>query len=230
MIAVEGLVKTYGRRRVLDGVSFEARAGRVTALLGANGAGKTTVLRVLLGVARPTSGRATIDGRPLAEHPGPARVAGFAPSGRVGPPGRGAAEQARLVAAVAGLGPDAAARALEDVGLGSAARRRAGTYSTGMHRRMALALALLGHPAALVLDEPTNGLDPLAARGLWDRTAAWAAAGGAVLLATHALADALARADDVVILRAGRASFAGPVAAVGGTDRALGLLGGGEAL
>ena len=139
---------------MLDGVSFEARAGRVTALLGANGAGKTTVLRVLLGLARPTSGRATIGGRPLAEHPEPARVAGFAPSGRVGPPGRSAAEQARLVAAVAGLGPDAGARALADVGLGSAARRRGGTYSTGMHRRMALALALLGHPATLVLDSP----------------------------------------------------------------------------
>jgi ABC-2 type transport system ATP-binding protein len=234
VIEAARLVKDYGSRRVLDGVSFVAAPGRITALLGANGAGKTTTLRILLGLVRPTAGTATFDGRSLRSHARPACVVGFATSASVGPPGRSGRTQARLVAELGHLPRESVDEALVQVGLGAAADRPIGVYSTGMRRRLALAIALLGRPRALVLDEPTNGIDPLAARAVWDLLAGLADAGTSVLVATHHLADVLARGDDVVILRGGRAVFAGPAKTLGASpadvqERALELLGGREA-
>ena len=166
-IAFDHLVKRYGSVTAVDGFTVEVPPGRVTAFLGANGSGKTTSLRSLVGLTTPTSGSATIDGRAYRDLPHPTRVVGAVLDQGVHP-NRTARAHLRIAALLAGVPQRRVDDLLETVGLAGAAGRRAGGFSLGMRQRLALAAALVGDPGVLVLDEPFNGLDPAGIR--WLRT------------------------------------------------------------
>ncbi len=220
-VSVRNLTKTYGRRVVVADVSFEAGAGRVTALLGPNGAGKSTTLRAMLGLVRPTSGTALFDGLPFAEIERPGRIVGVLLDASAGHGGRTVYETARLAALAIGVSSHRVDTCLGLVGLSSVGDRRVGSLSLGMRQRLGLAVALLGEPTTLILDEPGNGLDPEGLRWLNDFVVAFARGGGGVLLSSHHLGDIETIADDVVILDRGRVVHAGPARAAGLTNVAF---------
>ena len=224
-VVVDGLVKEYSDGyRAVDGVSFDVQAGQVVGLLGPNGAGKTTALRVLVGLTRPTSGEVKIFGEPIkAGAPVLARVGafiegpGFLPhlSGRT---------NLRLYWAATGRDP-AEARfdiALEIAGLGASIDRKVKTYSHGMKQRLGIAQAMLGMPDLLVLDEPTNGLDPPQIAEMREVMRAYAATGRTVIVSSHLLAEVEQTCTHVVVMHKGKLVAAGSVADVaGGSGQAL---------
>ena len=215
-LAFEGICKSYGGRRVVDDLSFMVQPGTVVGFVGPNGAGKTTSLRMLLGVVAPDDGHATIGGVPYAALPHPAATVGAALESQGFYPGRSARQQLRIAARAAGRPGAATDDLLERVGLAAAADRRAGEYSLGMRGRLALACALVGEPAALVLDEPTTGLDRDGVQWLWQLLRAEAARGCAILVSSHALHELETVADAVAILVRGRLVAFGPAAVLGG--------------
>jgi ABC-2 type transport system ATP-binding protein len=204
--------KSFGRVVALRGVSFVARPGRVCGLLGANGAGKSTALRVLLGLARADSGRALVGGVPFGSLAEPARAVGAVLESVGLRPDRSGRDHLRVAARRLGIGIARVDELLSLVGLADAAARPAGGWSLGMRQRLAVAGALLGDPAALVLDEPANGLDPPGRRWLGDMVRGLAGEGRTVLLSSHVLAEVERLADDVVLLHEGRVLAAGALA------------------
>jgi ABC-2 type transport system ATP-binding protein len=210
-IHVNGLVKRYGRRDVVRDLTFRVPAGSVTAFLGLNGAGKTSTLRVLLGLSAATRGTATVLGRPYAELDHPARRVGAVLEAHSAHPGRTGRRHVAAVAAAAGISGNRVDAVLDQVGLGRAADARVKTYSLGMKQRLALATALLGDPEVLILDEPTNGLDPVGVRWLRDMVRRHAATGGTVLVSSHQLAEIAQVVDHGVVIHEGRLVGAGPI-------------------
>jgi ABC-2 type transport system ATP-binding protein len=198
------LTKSYGDRIVVDGMSFTAPDGKVTGFLGPNGAGKTTTFRVMLGLAHPTAGRGLVDGKPYASLDAPRRRVGAVLESSGFHPGRSGRDHLRVVARAAGIDQHRVDEMLDFVGLGKAGTRRVGGYSMGMRQRLALATALLGDPSTLVLDEPTNGLDPDGIRWLRQQLRGWAAEGRCVVVSSHLLAEVAQAVDHVVIINHGR--------------------------
>jgi len=224
-VQLVGVTKSYGSRRVVDGVDLVVPAGRVHALLGPNGAGKTTVLRMLLGLTRPDDGSVQLLGGDLedARRRPVGGLAGFVDDPRFhpylsgrralrllvdldGPVASGSSVSSGSSAATAAVRVE---RALGDAGLASRAEEQVGTYSLGMRQRLGLAAALLREPGVLVLDEPANGLDPAGADELWATVRRLAAAGTAVVLSSHDLAAVDTVADDVTVLRSGSLVWSG---------------------
>jgi ABC-2 type transport system ATP-binding protein len=177
----------------------------VTALLGPNGAGKTTTFRVLLGLARPTAGRALIEGRPYEELERPRQTVGAVLESSGFHPARTGRDHLRVVATAAGIPRSRVDELLAFVGLARAADRRVGGYSTGMRQRLAVAGALLGDPRVVVLDEPSSGLDPEGVAWMRRLLRELAGEGRCVLLASHLLAEVVQTADRVLIIARGRA-------------------------
>jgi ABC-2 type transport system ATP-binding protein len=202
-IELRGLAKSFGATTAVHDLSATVRPGAVTAFLGPNGAGKTTTLRMLLGLVAPTRGVATIGGRLYRDLEHPVRQVGAALEATGFHPGRAARDHLRALAVAAGLDDGAADRALAAVELTDVARRRVGGYSLGMRQRLGLAAALLGDPPVLVLDEPTNGLDPQGIRWLRTLLRAFAEEGRTVLLSSHVLSEVELIADDVLVMRRG---------------------------
>jgi ABC-2 type transport system ATP-binding protein len=203
-ISVHSLVKTYGSLRAVDGVTFQAGTGEVLALLGPNGAGKTTTVEVLGGFRRPDGGEVRVLGSdPHTDHP--AVVARLGVMLQEGGLYQGAtpAEMLGLVSRFY-RHPEPPTDLLARLGLGGAARQRIRTLSGGQKQRLNLALALVGRPEVLLLDEPTAGMDPDARRGTWDLVEGLRDAGAAILLTTHYLEEAERLADRVAILHSGR--------------------------
>ena len=205
------LTKHYGPVVALDGFTAVALPGRITAFLGANGAGKTTSMRVMLGLSEPTSGTAHIDGATYADLRHPTRVVG-AVLDQGFHPNRSARNHLRLVARQAGVSRDRAETQLDQAGLSAAADRRVGGFSLGMRQRLALASALVGDPSILILDEPLNGLDPDGIREMRHFLRTFADQGGTVFLSSHLLAEVSAVADDLVVINRGRLAAAGAMA------------------
>ena len=203
-IEIEGLSKRFGDVTAVDDLSFSAREGAVTGFLGPNGAGKTTTLRVLLGLVSPTKGRATIDGRPYGELAEPLRHVGAVLEATSFHPGRRARQHLRVLATAAGLPLSRVDEVLEAVGLTDVGDRRVKGFSLGMRQRLGLASALLGEPKLLILDEPTNGLDPEGVHWLRQYLRAFADRGGSALVSSHLLAEVAQTVDDVVIIANGR--------------------------
>ena len=212
MIEVEQLTKSYGGRRAVDGLSFRALPGRVTGFLGPNGSGKSTTMRAVLGLVAPDSGRVLVAGRPFREHRAPLCTMGAVVDATGMHPKRSAAANLRALAATHGFGRDRVARMLAEVGLAEAADRRAGTFSLGMAQRLAIAAALLGDPAVLMLDEPVNGLDP--AGVVWVRRLLRRLAdeGRTVLVSSHLLDEMARTADVLVVVGRGRLLAEAPTA------------------
>ena len=203
-VEVHGLSKSFGAVRAVDDLSFTVEPASITGFLGPNGAGKTTTLRMALGLERPDAGTATFDGVPYPDLPAPVRTVG-AVLETAFHPARSGRNHLRVYCRAAGLPVSRADEVLSQVGLADAGRRRAGGYSLGMRQRLALATALLGDPAVLVLDEPANGLDPEGIqwlRGFLRHLAH--AEGRTVLVSSHLLAEMEQTADRVVIVGAGR--------------------------
>jgi ABC-2 type transport system ATP-binding protein len=203
-IAVEDLTKRYGDVTAVEDLSFAVRPGAVTGFLGPNGAGKTTALKAIVGLARPTAGRAFVNGSPIDAVAPDARMLGVHIEPCGAHPGRSARDHLRSLAALARLPRSRVDEVLAIVGLEQAAGRRVGKYSTGMRQRLGLASALLGEPEILVLDEPLNGLDPQGIRWLRTFLREHAANGGTVLLSSHVLTEAAQTVDDVVVIHRGR--------------------------
>jgi ABC-2 type transport system ATP-binding protein len=207
------VTKRYGDVTALDNFTAVAQPGRITAFLGANGSGKTTSMRLLLGLAEPTAGSARIDGQLYRELTHPLRTIG-AVLDQGFHPNRSARNHLRIVAAQAGLAnPKQRIEELLDlVDLHGAANRTVGGYSLGMRQRLALASALVGNPTALVLDEPFNGLDPDGIRTMRKQLRNFADAGGTVFLSSHLLSEVAHSADELIVIHRGRLVTAGPVA------------------
>lgn len=204
MIEINNLVKKHGSQKILSGISFKAKPGRVTGFLGPNGAGKSSTLRILLGLDRATSGNAQINGGPFAKLNNPLATIGAALDGFGAHRMRTGRAHLRWIARAAGLPRSRVEEVLEIVGLTHAAGKRIGNYSLGMGKRLGMAAALLGDPEILVLDEPVNGLDPEGIR--WIRTflRERAESGNTVLLSSHLMGELAETVDDVVIINHGK--------------------------
>jgi ABC-2 type transport system ATP-binding protein len=203
-VDVRGLTKSFGQVRAVSDLSFTVEPGSVTGFLGPNGAGKTTTLRMLLGLMHPDAGTATFNGAIYASLPDPIRTVG-AVLETAFHPARSGRNHLRVYCRAAGLPLSRADEVLVQVGLADAGNRRAGGYSLGMRQRLALATALLGEPAVLVLDEPANGLDPEGIQ--WLRGFLRHLAhdeGRTVLVSSHLLSEVEQTVDRVVIVGAGR--------------------------
>jgi len=203
-IEIRGLTKEFGAIRAVDDLSFEVAEGRVTGFLGPNGSGKTTTLRMLLGLVSITDGTATFGGRRYAQLDHPIRHVGSALEATSFHPTRRAGDHLRTVALASGVPMSRVEETLDIVGLTDVARRRVGKFSLGMRQRLQLATALLGDPEILILDEPANGLDPQGIQWLRTFIRSQAAAGHAVLVSSHLLSEMEETVDDVVIISQGK--------------------------
>ncbi|WDZ85858.1 ABC transporter ATP-binding protein [Micromonospora cathayae] len=221
MIQAVGLVKRYGRVAAVQEASFSARPGRVTGFLGLNGSGKTTTLRMLLGLVRPTAGEARINNRRFRDLSHPAREVGAVLEQGISHPGQSGRAHLTSQAILAGAGRSRVEALLDRVGLTEAADRRSGNYSLGMRQRLAVATALLGDPPTLVLDEPANGLDPEGVAWLRQLLRDHAGQGGTVLISSHLLAELAHLIDDVVIIAKGRVTCEAPLADLYGASGRL---------
>lgn len=208
VIETDGLTKRFGDKVALDGLTLSVGAGEVMGFLGPNGSGKTTTIRLLMGLLRPTSGHARILGRDChGDAVALKKVVGYLPDEPFLYPYLSGREVLELVAGLHGFPAKEARRRAEaaaaDAGLGDAAGAYTLTYSLGMKKRTALAMALLHEPQVLILDEPTNGLDPRGAREMRDTIVRLASGGRTILMSTHLLEAAERLCHRVAIVRAG---------------------------
>src|SRR3954469_4916999 len=217
-VEIRQLSKSFGDVAAVTDVSFDVEAGRVTGFLGPNGAGKSTTLRALLGLVRPSSGSATFDGVAYDELERPSARVGVVLEDASFHPGRTARNHLRVLAATAELPASRVDEVLSAVGLDGVANRRVKDYSTGMRQRLAIAAALLGDPDVLILDEPTNGLDPPGISWIRRLMREQAAGGRAVLVSSHVLAEVAQSVDDVVVIADGALRAQGTLEQVLGGD------------
>src|SRR6202041_2321906 len=204
VVEAESLTKRFGEVSAVTDLSFALEAGTITGFLGPNGAGKTTTLRMILGLAAPTSGRALVFDHPYAELPRAALRIGAVLEATDFHPGRSGRDHLRMLGQAVDVPDSRADEVLRLVELGDAARRRVKGYSLGMRQRLGLAVALLGEPELLVLDEPANGLDPEGVRWLRDFLRKLASGSRTVLISSHVLAEVAQTGDQVLIINRGR--------------------------
>ena len=203
-IEVTGLRKRFGSTLALDGMTFTVVPGRVTGFVGPNGAGKSTTMRVILGLDAADEGAALVGGRPYASLRRPLSQVGSLLDAAALQPSRSARNHLLWLAHSQGLGAKRVNEVIEQAGLTSAARRRAGGYSLGMRQRLGIAAALLGDPPVLIFDEPVNGMDPEGIVWMRGFLRALAAQGRAVLVSSHLMSELEDAAHHLVVLGRGR--------------------------
>lgn len=203
MITTTALTKSYRDVPVVRNVSLTCSPGTITGFLGANGAGKSTTLKMIVGLTRPDRGVATIGGRPFVELPNPTRVVGTLLDPSAMHPGRTGRATLTIAARMADVPTTRVGHLLDLVGIAQAAEKRVGTYSLGMRQRLGIAQALVGEPAVLILDEPANGLDPEGIAWMRILLRDFADRGGTVLLSSHLLHEVQATADHLVVISDG---------------------------
>ncbi|MET9889680.1 ATP-binding cassette domain-containing protein [Streptomyces sp. NPDC006465] len=203
-IDVQDLTKEYGSRRAVDRLTFSVLPGRVTGFLGPNGAGKSTTMRLVLGLDRPTSGTATVGGRAYATLDEPLRKVGALLDAGAAHGSRTARDHLRALAATNRIPERRVDEVLEEAGLASVAGRRVKTYSLGMRQRLGIAAALLGDPPVVLLDEPSNGLDPEGIIWIRELLRRLAREGRTVLVSSHLMNETASFADQLVVLGRGR--------------------------
>ncbi|MGY1813774.1 ABC transporter ATP-binding protein [Blastococcus sp. SYSU D00820] len=221
MIELAGLTKVYRDRVAVDGLTVTIRPGRVTGFLGPNGSGKTTTMRCVLGLTRPTAGTATVLGRPYRELDRPLRRVGALVDPRARHPGRTAHAHLTALAQSNGLPRARVDEVVELVGLGSVASDRVRGFSLGMGQRLGIAAALLGDPEVLLLDEPVNGLDPEGIRWVRELLRDLAGEGRTVLVSSHLMSEMEDTADHLVVLGRGRLLADVPMAELLGAHAAV---------
>jgi ABC-2 type transport system ATP-binding protein len=202
-IEISGLTKHFGTVLAVDHLEFVVQPGRVTGFLGPNGSGKTTTLRMLLGLVHPNAGKATFGGRLYRDLPNPSGTVGAVLESTSFHPARRARTHLRMVARAGGHDEARADVVLGLVGLADDSKRKIGGFSMGMRQRLELAGALVGDPDVLILDEPSNGLDPQGIAWLRDFMRYLAGEGRTVLVSSHLLAEMAQTIDDVVIVSHG---------------------------
>lgn len=206
-ITVRNLTKSYGKQAVLKGVDFAVENGEIFALLGSNGAGKTTIINILTTLIPANGGSASVAGFDVTKNPDKIRNAisltgQFAAVDEV----LSGRENLQLICDLRHVknGRDVAAKLLADFGLRDAADKRVGTYSGGMRRRLDIAMSLIGSPKIIFLDEPTTGLDPEARNDMWRTIRKLASGGTTILLTTQYLEEADELADRIAVLNGGK--------------------------
>jgi ABC-2 type transport system ATP-binding protein len=217
-VEVRDLSKRFGKVEAVKHLSFDVEAGRVTGFLGPNGAGKSTTLRALLGLIQPTGGTARFDGKRYEELEHPSGQVGAVLEDASFHPGRSARNHLRVLATTGRHPRERVDEVLRDVGLTEAADRRVKGYSMGMRQRLAIAAALLGDPDVLILDEPTNGLDPPGIAWMRGMVREQALRGRAVLISSHLLAEVSQSVDDVIVIANGELRAQGTLDQVLGGD------------
>ncbi|MFC7275507.1 ABC transporter ATP-binding protein [Paractinoplanes rhizophilus] len=204
MIELRELTKRYGDQLAVDALSVQVRPGVVTGFLGPNGSGKSTTMRMILGLDAPDRGEALIDGVRYRDLRRPLTVVGALLDAGAFHPGRSGRAHLAALAASNGIPGSRVEQVLRIVGLSEAAARRAGTYSLGMRQRLGVAVALLGDPGVLLLDEPVNGLDPEGIRWIRELLRGLAAEGRTVFVSSHLIAEMALTADRLVVIGRGR--------------------------
>ncbi len=208
-ISVSDLSKRYGERVAVSHANFDVPMGTVCGFVGPNGSGKTTTMRMLLGLISPSGGSGTVLGQPISD---PAKYLDRVGAMIEGPafyPALSGAENLRVLATLGGHPLDQVQSLLDRVGLGDRGKSKYKTYSLGMKQRLGIAAALLPNPQLLILDEPTNGLDPAGIQEIRDLMRSLANEGTTVFVSSHLLAEIEMISDSLVMLREGEVIFAG---------------------
>ncbi len=223
MIRYEGFAKRFGSVVAAEGIELAVAAGETLALIGPNGSGKTTTLKALVGLVRPSSGRVTVDGLDATDSGSVVRrLVGYLPQRLALPEGMTARAVLRLCARLRGVRFEEVEALLVRLDLAAAGDRLVDTFSGGMRQRVGLAAALLGRPPVLALDEPSAALDPTGALLVRDLVAEARACGTTVLLSSHDLSEVAVLADRIAVFEAGRVralgTLAGLTADTGGRD------------
>lgn len=205
-VEVKGLSKWFGRKKVVDGVSFSVKKGEIVGFLGPNGAGKTTILRMLLGLVRPSEGEIRLFGESLRgmESCQLRRVGGVTERPQFYPYLTAYRNLWLLASIRGGVGPERIREVLEAVGLTGEAHKRVGRFSFGMLQRLGIAQALLTDPDLIILDEPTNGLDPEGISWLRSLLRGLSVKGASLLISSHILHEVSLLCDRVMVIDSGR--------------------------
>ena len=203
MIEVRGVTKRYGDKVAVDDVTFSVQPGLVTGFVGPNGAGKSTLMRLILGLDGPNAGTLSVNGRAYRDHAAPLHEVGAMLEARAIHPGRSAFSHLLAMAQTHSIPRGRVDEVIDTVGLHDVAHKRVGTFSLGMFQRLGIAAALLGDPATVVLDEPSNGLDPEGI--LWIRTLlkGLAAEGRTVFVSSHHMSEMAITADHLIVIGRG---------------------------
>jgi ABC-2 type transport system ATP-binding protein len=213
-IRVEQISKSYGSKKVLDNVSFECPKGKITGFLGPNGSGKSTTMRVLSNLTPADGGRITIDGSQYTDLPNPGRRIGLLLDASAHHPGRTVYETVRLASLIIGTDRDRVYSVIKVMGLDTVRKHRVKGLSLGMRQRLGLAMAFLGQPDYLVLDEPANGLDVEGMSWLRGFLRGYAENGGTVLISSHLLQELQSFVDRTVIIDRGRIVSEGDISGI----------------
>jgi Cu-processing system ATP-binding protein len=211
MIDVQGVSKSFGKLSVLDGLDLSIRPGRVTAVVGPNAAGKTTLIKIMVGLTRADRGRILLDGAPVAEDGAYRSRIGYMPQIARFPENLSARHLLELLAGLRGAGAARDEQLVQQFGLGPQLDKPLRTLSGGTRQKVNAAMAFLFAPDLLILDEPTAGLDPISSSILKDKIALERAEGRTVVIASHIMSELEELADDVAVLLDGKVRFAGPL-------------------
>jgi len=204
VIEALGLTKDYGHKRAVDGLDFTVRPGLVTGFLGPNGSGKSTTMRLILGLDAPTAGDVTVNGKHYRKHRSPMHEVGALLEARSVHTGRSAYNHLLSLAQTHGIGKRRVDELVDLVGLHEVSRQRAGKFSLGMGQRLGIASALLGDPSTLLLDEPSNGLDPEGIHWMRNLLRSLAADGRTVFVSSHLMSEMALTAEHLIVIGRGR--------------------------
>ena len=204
MIEVHDLVKRYGGKTAVNGLTFTVQPGVVTGFLGPNGAGKSTTMRLIVGLDRPTAGRVSVNGKSYDQWAAPLAEVGVLLEAKAIHPGLSAYQYLHALAATHGIGTRRVREVLDMTGLASVADKRAGGFSLGMGQRLGIAAALLADPEALILDEPVNGLDIEGVRWVRHLLKDLAREGRTILVSSHLMSEMAQTADHLIVIGRGR--------------------------
>jgi len=212
VLSANGLTKRFGKLKAVEELTFEMPRGGVIGFVGPNGAGKSTTIRMLLGLIRPTGGNAEVLGHGICTPSAYLHKVGAIIESPVFYPSLSGSNNLRALAKLGGFLPEQVPRVLEMVGLSSRASDKVANYSLGMKQRLGIAVALLPNPELLILDEPTNGLDPAGIVEIRNLLRQIGNSGRTVFVSTHLLSEVEAEADRLVMIHNGRLVFAGELA------------------
>jgi ABC-2 type transport system ATP-binding protein len=204
VIEVQGLTKDYGPKRAVEDLGFTIRPGLVTGFLGPNGSGKSTTMRLILGLDAPTAGTATVNGKQYRDFAAPLHEVGALLEARSVHTGRSAYHHLLALAQTHGIPRSRVNELIDLVGLHDVARKRVGQFSLGMGQRLGMAAALLGDPGTLLLDEPSNGLDPEGIQWIRNLLKGLAAEGRTVFVSSHLMSEMALTADHLIVIGRGR--------------------------